>query len=141
MTAELWHRAVPVLPSHDLVLTAGFWGSLGFTITMRDGYLMLALGEVEIHYVEAPDVDPFATAWLAYVRVTNADLLHAELFEADVMPDLDAPGAGDPVELRARWASQHDLSRLGVLRDAEHGMREFVIFDPTNNQITLGHPL
>jgi hypothetical protein len=141
MTAELWHRAVPVLPSHDLMTTAGFWGSLGFDISLLEGYLLLTLGEVELHYVEKADVDPFTTAWTAYVRVTNADLLHAEIYETDVMPDLDERGAGDREELGARWADQRDVSRLGVLYDADYGMREFVIFDPTNNQITCGHPL
>ncbi len=136
MTAELWHRAVPILPSHDLRLTAGFWGSLGFAITMAEDYLLLELGTVELHYVDSPDVDPFATAWLAYVQVTNADLLHAELYEADVMPD----GAGELAELQARWTAGRDLSRLAGLRDTDHGMREFTIFDPTNNQITCGHP-
>jgi len=141
MTAELWHRAVPVLPSHELRTTAGFWGSLGFAIHLDGGYLRLVLGAVELHYVEQPDVDPFTTAWTAYVHVTNADLLHAEIYESDVMPDLDERGAGDREELEARWADQRDVSRLGVLYDAEHGMREFVLFDPTNNQITCGHPL
>lgn len=142
MSAELWHRAVPVLPSHDLTMTAGFWGSLGFTIDLvaGRGYLMLEQHGVELHYRADPDVDPFRTASSAYLRVTNADLLHADLFHADVMPDLPGRGAGDAAELRARWDAERDVSRLGVLYDADHGMREFALFDPTNNLLTCGHP-
>jgi hypothetical protein len=142
MTAELWHRAVPILPSHDLTATAGFWGSLGFAISLRDAYLMLRQGEVELHYVAAPDLDPFHTAWVAYLRVTQADLLHADVREADVMPDLGPDeGSGDLAELQARWQSDRDVARLGVPTTTEHRTREFVIFDPSNNQITCGHPL
>jgi hypothetical protein len=143
MSPELWHQAVPVLPSHDVTLTAGFWGALGFSIVVAGGgsYLMLDQNGVELHYRHDPDVDPFSTASSAYLRVTNADLLHAELFAADVMPDLAGPGAGEPIELEARWDGEHDLSRLGVLYDADHGMREFALFDPTNNLLTCGHPL
>lgn len=143
VSTELWHRAVPVLTTHDVPLTAGFWGALGFALSISaDGtYLMLEANGAELHYRHDPELDPFSTASSAYLRVTNADLLHAELYEADVMPDLVEPGAGDAEELHARWEGEHDLSRLGVLYDAEHGMREFALFDPSNNLLTCGHPL
>jgi hypothetical protein len=143
VSTELWHRAVPVLPTHDVTLTAGFWGALGFGMTISDdgSYLILETGDTELHYRHDADLDPFRSASSAYLRVTNADLLHAELYEADVMPDLTARDAGDAEELRARWDGERDLARLGVLYDAAHGMREFVLFDPSNNLLTCGHPL
>lgn len=141
MSPELWHRAVPVLPTHDPAVTAGFWGALGFALDLADpAYLIVEQNGVELHFRHEPDVDPFAAAGSAYLRVTNAELLHADLYHLDVMPDLAEPGAGDPAELRARWASDRDLSRLGVLRDSGDGRREFALFDPTNNLLLCGSP-
>lgn len=141
MSPELWHRAVPVLPTHDPAVTAGFWGALGFALNLTDpAYLIVEQPGVELHFRHQPDVDPFTTAGMAYLRVTNAELLHADLYHLDVMPDLAEPGVGDAAELRARWASDRDLSRLGVLRDTDYGMREFALFDPTNNLLVCGSP-
>ena len=136
MTAELWHAGHHVLGTHDLVATAGFWGSLGFDITLDEPHLQLALGGVELTYVEVPRFDPWSAGVQAVeVEVTNADLLHAELYEADVMPD----GEADADELHARWESTRDVSRLGALQDTGDGGRAFTVFDPSNNALRCGH--
>jgi hypothetical protein len=144
VTAELWYSGSLVLPSHDLTLTAGFWGSLGFAIDLGGDGLRLSLGGVDLRYIEDTALDPWAvvaaTEVAAYVEVTNADLLHAELCDADVMPDGDA----EPAELRARWASDRDVSRLGAPHDTVTAtgapLRAFVVVDPSNNALRCGHP-
>ena len=136
MTAELWHAGAAELRTHDLVATAGFWGSLGFDIDLVDPRLQLSLGGVELVYAVDPGVDPWSPDVRAVdLEVTNADLLHAELYEADVMPD----GEADADELRARWDSTRDVSRLGALHDADDGGRAFTVFDPSNNALRCGH--
>lgn len=138
---ELWHRAAPILPTHDVAVSGGFLGALGFALRLFDAeYLIATLGETELHYARTPGIDPFASVGSAYLHVTNADLLHADLYAVDVMPDLTELGVGDEGELRARWASDRDVSRLGVVHDTDRGTREFALFDPTNNLLVCGSP-
>ncbi len=129
---ELWQCAVPLLPTHDAVLTGGFLAALGFRLrTFDTDHLVAAYGGVELHYARNPDVEPFALVGSAHVWVTNAELLYAELFATDVMPD--AAEVDDVAELRARWVTDRDVSRLGPLRENASGTPEFDLFDPTNN--------
>jgi hypothetical protein len=142
LNPELWHLAAPILPTHDVTLTAGFLAALGFALPSfeADRSLVARCGGVELHYDLARDLDPFAAPGAVFVAVTNAELLHAELFEADVMPDLTGPDGGDPAELRARWDSERDLSRLGPLRETSSATVGFSLFDPSNNQLRCSQP-
>jgi catechol 2,3-dioxygenase-like lactoylglutathione lyase family enzyme len=117
-------RALPVLPSRDLYETLAFYERLGFESrgapieTYR--YLILGRGTIELHFFDAPDVDPLSTASSCYVHVRDADALHREWEEVGVPFDA-ATG-----------------SRLMPPGDTEYGLREFALVDPSGNLLRVG---
>lgn len=69
--------AIPILPSRDLSATTRFYGRLGFEVRFRqdepDPYLIVHRGSLELHFFVLPDLDPWASNWMCYLRVGNAD--------------------------------------------------------------------
>jgi catechol 2,3-dioxygenase-like lactoylglutathione lyase family enzyme len=120
-------RAVPILPSRDLEETLAFYERLGFELrgapieTYR--YLIVGRGTIELHFWDAPNVDPLTTDASCYLRVRDADALHREWAAIGVTTD---PATG---------------SRLVAPVDAEYGMREFALVDPSGNLLRVGSPL
>ena len=129
--------AIPMLPMHDAATTIAFYRRIGFMSGRGgdDGYAMLLRDEVELHFTLDPDVDPFRTAGVARLSVPDADAFRAEILAAGVV---DAGGADD---LPARWERTHDISRVGSLEDKPYRVREFALFDPSNNLLLVGHPI
>jgi hypothetical protein len=120
----LTERAVPVLPSRDLGETLAFLQRLGFeetgtSYTVWD-YLIVSRGNIELHFFSQPDVDPLSTASGCYLRVDDADALHAEWDAIGVPTD---PSNG---------------SRLMPPVDTEYRMREFALVDPSGNLYRIG---
>ena len=118
--------AVPILPSRDLRESLAFYERLGFESRgappERWGYLIVGRGGVELHFYDAPDVDPLTTAASCYVRVADAAALHEEWQRIGVPPD---PASG---------------SRLMPPEDTDYGMREFALVDPSGNLLRVGSP-
>jgi catechol 2,3-dioxygenase-like lactoylglutathione lyase family enzyme len=119
--------AVPILPSRDLEETLAFYTRLGFELrgppieTYR--YLIIARGSIELHFFDAPNVDPLTTDFSCYVHVRDADALHREWEEAGVGSD---PATG---------------SRLVAPGDTDYGMREFALVDKSGNLVRIGSPV
>ena len=119
--------AVPILPSRDLEETFAFYTRLGFELrgppieTYR--YLIIARGSIELHFFDAPKVDPLTTDFSCYVHVRDADALYREWEEVGVSSD---PATG---------------SRLVGPRDTDYRMREFGLVDKSGNLIRIGSPL
>lgn len=120
-------RAVPILPSRDLHETLAFYERLGFTnrgaAPEEWDYLILGRGEVELHFIAAPEVDPLRTAASCFVHVADADALHAQ-WEAAGVPRDEATG-----------------SRLQAPVDTDYGVREFALVDPSGNLLRVGSQL
>ena len=118
--------AVPILPSRDLAETLEFYARLGFE--SRDArwesyrYLILWRGSIELHFYEAPQVDPRTTDASCYVHVRDADALHAEWEQIGV--------AGEPAT----------GSRLVAPVDTDYGLREFALVDRSGNLLRIGSP-
>jgi catechol 2,3-dioxygenase-like lactoylglutathione lyase family enzyme len=116
--------AVPTLPSRDLEETLAFYARLGFKNRGGPheewGYLILGRGTIELHFFAEPGVDPLATAAGCYLRVPDADALHAEWRRIGVEADA-ATG-----------------SRLQQPVETEYGMREFALVDPSGNLLRVG---
>ncbi|MGO9874829.1 MAG: MarR family transcriptional regulator [Acidimicrobiia bacterium] len=129
--------AVPVLPTHDTSSTIAFYQRLGFMNARGgdDGYAMLERDGIELHFTLRSDVDPFSAAGIARLSVPDADAFRDEILAAGVT--LADPAA----DLPARWASERDISRVGRITDKPYRVREFALFDPTNNLILVGHPI
>jgi catechol 2,3-dioxygenase-like lactoylglutathione lyase family enzyme len=119
-------QAVPILPSRDLHETLAFYEALGFENRGAPpeewGYLILGRGDVVLHFVLVPDVDPLATAGSCYVYVEDADALHAD-WGSSVVPH---PPSG---------------SRIVAPVTTNYGMREFAVVDRSGNLLRIGTPL
>jgi hypothetical protein len=132
-------HAAPILPSHDLAITAALFDRLGFECSDHDDYVIVERGGIELHFSSTPDVDPFTTAGWAFVRVHDVDAYHRRLVGLDVLPLLRPDdGAGEIESLRRRWAEERSIARLGILADMPWGVREFALFDPCNNLLRFG---
>ena len=114
---------MPILLSRDLFETLAFLERLGFenrgAAPDEWQYLIVGRGDIELHYVEDPSVDPLRTAAMAYVYVDDAQALY-DAWAPLVTPD---PETG---------------SRLVEPVDTDCGWRELAVFDPRGNLLRLG---
>jgi catechol 2,3-dioxygenase-like lactoylglutathione lyase family enzyme len=114
--------AIPILPARDLDATSAFYARLGFRQMGRwPEYLIVARDEFELHFFLCVELDPATTIAGCYMRVRDADALHAEFAAAD----LPAWETGFPC-----------LSEVEV---TDYGMREFAAADPDGNLLRIGH--
>jgi DNA-binding MarR family transcriptional regulator len=129
--------AIPVLPMYDAARTVAFFTRIGFMNSpgSDDRYVMLERGMIELHFALNADVDPLATAGVARISVPDADAFRAEVIAAGVSERKRSD------DLHSRWARTHDLSGVGRISDKPYRVREFALFDPTNNLFLVGHPL
>jgi catechol 2,3-dioxygenase-like lactoylglutathione lyase family enzyme len=116
--------AVPVLPSRDLRETLAFYERLGFesrgaASPEEWNYLILARGEIWLHFFGLPGIDPLTTSAGCYVYVEDADALHEE-WSRFVEPD---PATG---------------SRIQAPVDTDYGLREFAVVDRSGNLLRVG---
>jgi catechol 2,3-dioxygenase-like lactoylglutathione lyase family enzyme len=125
VTIEVEH-AIPILPSRNLQETLEFYARLGFenrgAPPEEGNYLVIGRGGVELHFVGAPETNPFTTSASCYIRTVDADALYEEWRQAGIIDD---PATG---------------SRLVPPHETEHGMREFALIDPSGNLIRVGSP-
>jgi hypothetical protein len=115
------------MPSRNLRETLGFYERLGFEMRGAPpetyGYLIVGRGPmIELHFWQSPDVDPLTTDYSCYVRVADADALHAEWEAAGIPSD---PETG---------------SRLMPPGGTDYGKREFALVDTSGNLIRAGSP-
>jgi hypothetical protein len=119
--------AVPILPSRNLDETLAFYLRLGFELQgapiEKYRYLIIGRGSIELHFWDAPDVDPLTTDASCYIRVDDADALHREWQEVGIESD---PVTG---------------SRLMPPVDTDYGIREFALVDRSGNLLRVGSTL
>ena len=118
--------AVPILPSRDLAETLAFYERLGFESRGSAppeewNYLIIARGEVWLHFFGMPEIDPLTTIAGCYVYVDDADAVF-EQWRSEVEPD---PATG---------------RRIEAPTDTDYGMREFAVIDPSGNLVRVGSP-
>ena len=140
--ADAEGTAVPILPARDIAEILAFFERLGFTTSTYEGggYAFVRRGGIELQYAHNPDVDPFSTAGMAFIRVRDAaglyeDFRSADLWEPSIRgPELEA-------EMRRRWASGESIARLRGPEDKPWRLKEFALLDPCNNLLRFGQPL
>jgi catechol 2,3-dioxygenase-like lactoylglutathione lyase family enzyme len=106
--------AIPVLPARDLAQTLDFWrDELHFAEVFRgDDYGIVERDRQQVHFFNAPSVDPWTNDGGCRLGVDDVDAFHAEYSE-----HVFAPLEAKP------W-----------------GTREFAVVDPTRNLVWLvGH--
>ena len=118
--------AVPILPSRDLGETLAFYERLGFENRGAPpeewNYLILGRGEIWLHFIAMPEIDPLTTVSSCFLFVDDADGLY-EQWSRVVEPD-EATG-----------------SRIVAPETTDYGMREFAVVDRSGNLIRVGTPV
>jgi catechol 2,3-dioxygenase-like lactoylglutathione lyase family enzyme len=113
-------RAAPGVPVRDIEAALAFYvGVLGMTETFRNGdpvgFVIVERDDAEIHLTLQPSHRP-TTANLLHLMVDDAAALYAHLQERGVRI-------------------------VKGIRDADYGMRTFVMADPDGNRIDVGEDL
>ena len=113
-------RAAPGVPVRDVDTALAFYvGVLGMTETFRNGdpvgFVIVERDDAEIHLTLQPSH-----------RATTANVLH-------LMVD-------DAAAFHAH-VQQHGVRIVKGIRDANYGMRTFVMADPDGNRIDVGEDL
>ena len=150
--AQLWAgRADPILPTASIERTVEFWDTLGFTTAIWDddgGYAWVYPGDsrdgISIDYSLSDGLDPFVSAGMAYLTVTDADAVYESIVATGIVPQA-LGGDGFPLrttgELHAPWKTGESLARITRPLDQIWNKREFALFDPDNNLIRIGSAL
>ena len=116
--------AAPILPSRDLRESLAFYERLGFELVGAPpetyDYLVVRRGGIELHFWLKQDVDPLTTDASCYLRVADADALHAEWDAIGVPTDRETG------------------SRLMPPGDTDYGLREFALVDRSGNLVRVG---
>jgi catechol 2,3-dioxygenase-like lactoylglutathione lyase family enzyme len=113
-------RAAPTISVVDLPRALGFYtGVLGFTVTFENGdpvgFVILRRDEAELHLSRCPTHQPSGQN-VAHLLVDDAQALYAHVIA-------------------------HDVRVVKGIRDADHGMRGFVLADPDGNRLDVGQRL
>jgi catechol 2,3-dioxygenase-like lactoylglutathione lyase family enzyme len=78
-------RAVPNLPSHDLVATAAFYAGIGFRELHRDdSWLVLRRGDLQLEFFRKDDHQQRGHDFGCCLRVADLESLHAAVLAAGV---------------------------------------------------------
>jgi catechol 2,3-dioxygenase-like lactoylglutathione lyase family enzyme len=78
-------RAVPNLPSRDLVATAEFYGGFGFRELHRDdNWLVLRRGDLQLEFFRKNDLDPRGHDFACCLRVADLPALYEAVCAAGV---------------------------------------------------------
>ena len=105
----------PIMTTTDVRRTVKFYETLGFSVEVYNDFVMTRRDNVELFLSLNPDHDPKRTASCVFVRVDDANALHACWQTA---------GVGD----------------VRPLRDTDYGIREFAVIDPDGNMMLYGSP-
>ena len=112
----------PKLPMRNKAVTKAFYvDQLGFRdvgATDYPGYLMLQKDQVQLHFFEFRELNPFENYGQVYIRTTDIDQLYHEAVDKQ----LPMPGAGH-LEIKS-WRQ-----------------KEFSLLDPDHNLLTFGQAL
>ncbi len=113
-------RAAPGVPVRDVEVALGFYvGVLGMTETFRNGdpvgFVIVERDQAEIHLTLQPS-HRAATYNVLHLMVDDADAFHTQV-------------------------QGHGVRIVKGIRDADYGMRSFVMADPDGNRIDVGEDL
>lgn len=117
MTETVFLSVAPIIPVRDLDAALARYAALGFTANHYSGperYGFVERGGVEMHLIETPGHDPLTTDTQVYLRVADADAVHAE------------------------WSAAGVEGRYTEPADTPYGLREFAYVDPDGTAHRVG---
>jgi catechol 2,3-dioxygenase-like lactoylglutathione lyase family enzyme len=112
----------PKLPMRNKLITKDFYiNKLGFQefgSADYDGYLMVQRDNIQIHFFDFKELNPFENYGQVYIRTDAIDEFHKELLnnKTEIHPN-------GPLEIKP-W-----------------GQKEFSVLDPDHNLLTFGQSL
>jgi len=118
MTEVIFERIVPVFNVRGVGAALDRYRRLGFMTELDEpaGYGFVERGAVQLHLQPYDPDDPGRTGGLVYLRVSDAEALHAE------------------------WTSAVEGRFMGP-HNTPYGLREFVYTDPDGIVLKVGSPL
>lgn len=124
---DVRESAVPILLGRDLRRTLRFYEALGFEDHSARPpeewhYLILARGDITLHFSEDSDLDPLTTSSMCYLYVADAEAFYDE-WHPHVVPD---PTTGHRITPPTR---------------TDYGLVEFALVDHDGNLLRVGSPL
>jgi hypothetical protein len=118
-------RAVPNLPSRSFDATVDFYGAFGFAVAYRDGgWLIVRRGTITLEFFLAPEHDPYASWFMASIRVADLDGLFEEVRAGGVPESVTGIPRLVPIALqewgqRAGYLIDLDGTQLHLIEDAD----------------------
>ncbi|MFB7918406.1 bleomycin resistance protein [Streptomyces sp. NPDC056061] len=123
-------KTIPILPCRTIEPVLDFYTALGFEVSFRqrnpNPYAVVERGGIQLHFFGMKRYEPTESFSTCCIRTDDADGLH-EAFRTG---------------LRAAYGRipTRGLPRIGPLRDASHGVRQFLVTDPGGNCLRIGQP-
>lgn len=112
----------PKLPMRDKAVTKDYYiNKLGFQLfgdNDFDGYLMVHMDNVQIHFFDFKDLDPKENYGQVYIRTNDIDKLYQTFLDNKI-----------------------SIHPNGHLETKPWGQREFALLDPDENLLTFGQSL
>ncbi len=145
-TSPVQGTSIPILPARDIPETLALFAQLGFDVRHDEanGYAMVRRGAIEVHFTVSPDLDPWTSNGMAFIRLDDVTSLYEEFRATGAVPIVPTWSADVPyaeradAEIRAKWAAGESIARMGEVADKSWGIREFPLLDPSNNLLRFG---
>ena len=111
----------PKLPMRNKTNTKDYYLKLGFKEFGKadyDGYLMVQMDKIQIHFFEFKVLDPKQNYGQVYIRTDNIEQLYKSFQEKKIT-----------------------IHPAGKLELKHWGQKEFALLDPDNNLLTFGQSI
>lgn len=112
----------PKLPMRNKAATKEFYiDKLGFNFfgsADYEGYLMVEKDNIQIHFFEFRDLNPFENYGQVYIRTNNIEEWYKQAIDKKLM-----------------------MPKAGHLETKPWGMKEFSLLDPDHNLLTFGQDI
>jgi hypothetical protein len=124
-------KTMPILPCRTIQPVLDFYTTLGFEVTFQQKspspYAVVQCGGIQLHFFGMKHYEPTASFSTCIVQTDDIDGLH-ETFRT---------------RLKAAYGRvpNRGLPRIGPLKNASHGVRQFLMTDPGGNCIRIGQQM
>ncbi|MBJ8343483.1 VOC family protein [Antrihabitans sp. YC2-6] len=124
-------KMIPILPCRSIAEILDFYVALGFEATAvqkrPNPFAAIARGTFELQFYGIGSHDPATAFNTCYVITDQVDQLYDE-FRSGLRAAIGkAPSRG--------------LPRINPIKDMSYGVRQFIVVDPSGNQIRVGQPI
>lgn len=95
-------------------------------------YAMVHRGGIELHFTFAPELDPWTSSGMAFIRLDDVTTLCEEFKATGALPVVAAPRSelrhSERVrgEVRRKWEAGESIARMGEIADQPWGIREIL---------------